>query len=78
MVPGMGHGRGGEGPNTFDMMAPLDVWVTTGKPPDRVVASHKTGEKVDRTRPLCAFPQVARYTGSGSIDDAANFVCRTP
>lgn len=78
MVPGMDHCRGGEGPNTFDMMSPLDVWVTTGKPPDRVVASHKTGEKVDRTRPLCAYPQVANYTGSGSIDDAANFVCRTP
>jgi feruloyl esterase len=79
MVPGMGHGLGtGEGPNVFDMMSPLDVWVTAGKPPDRVVASHKTGEKVDRTRPLCAYPQVARYTGSGSIDDAANFVCRTP
>src|SRR5262245_11975180 len=39
MVPGMDHCRGGEGPNTFDMMSPLDAWVTTGKPPDRVVAS---------------------------------------
>jgi feruloyl esterase len=79
MVPGMDHGLGtGEGPNVFDMMSPLDAWVTTGKPPNRVVASHKTGEQVDRTRPLCAYPQVARYTGSGSIDDAANFVCRTP
>lgn len=44
----------------------------------KVVASHSTNGKVDRTRPLCAYPQVARYTGTGSTDDAANFTCRLP
>ena len=41
-------------------------------------ASHSTDGKVDRTRPLCPYPQVASYKGTGSIDDAANFVCRAP
>jgi tannase/feruloyl esterase len=78
MVPGMGHCGGGEGPNTFDMMPALEQWVENGQTPARVVASHSTSGKVDRTRPLCAYPQVARYTGSGSTDDAANFTCRLP
>ena len=78
MVPGMGHCGGGEGPNTFDMMVPLEQWVEKGQAPTRVVASHSTNGKVDRTRPLCPYPQVARYTGTGSTDEAANFTCRLP
>lgn len=78
MVPGMGHCGGGDGPNTFDMMPALEAWVEHGQAPTRVVASHSTNGTVDRTRPLCAYPQVARYTGSGSTDDAANFICRLP
>ena len=78
MVPGMGHCRGGEGPNTFDMVAPLDQWVERGQAPTRIVASHSTGGKADRTRPLCPYPQVARYTGTGSTDEAENFTCRLP
>jgi feruloyl esterase len=78
MVPGMGHCRGGNGPNTFDMVSALEQWVENGKAPDRIVASHSTDGYVDRTRPLCPYPQVARYSGSGSIDDAANFTCRLP
>jgi Tannase and feruloyl esterase len=78
MVPGMGHCGGGEGPNTFDMMVPLEQWVEQGQAPARVVASHSTNGTVDRTRPLCAYPQVARYTGTGSTDEAANFTCRLP
>src|SRR4029077_6720354 len=78
MVPGMGHCGGGEGPNTFDMMPSLEQWVEKGQAPTRVVASHSTNGKVDRTRPLCAYPQVARYTGTGSTDEAANFTCRLP
>jgi feruloyl esterase len=77
MVPGMQHCNGGEGPNTFDMMAAIQPWVEQGKAPVQVIASHSTAGQVDRTRPLCPYPQVARYTGSGSIDDASNFVCRT-
>ena len=68
MVPGMGHCGGGEGPNTFDMMRRARA---VGRERDRrrraIVASHSTNGKVDRTRPLCPYPQVARYTGTGSI-----------
>jgi feruloyl esterase len=78
MVPGMGHCSGGEGPNRFDMVAPLDQWVEQRKAPARVVASHETGGQVDRTRPLCPYPQLAKYKGTGSTDDAANFVCTRP
>ena len=78
MIPGMGHCGGGEGPNSFDMMPALEQWVEKSEPPTRVLASHATGGKVDRTRPLCAYPQVARYTGAGSSDQAENFSCRMP
>jgi hypothetical protein len=44
--------------------------------PERVIASHKTDGKVDRTRPLCPYPQAASYKGSGSTDDAASFACK--
>ena len=75
MVPGMDHCGGGEGPNSFDSVGAMEQWVETANPPTRIVASHSAGAQVDRTRPLCAYPQVARYQGSGSIEDAANFVC---
>jgi len=52
--------------------------VEQNKTPEQIVASHMTNGKVDRTRPLCAYPQVAKYKGSGSIDDAANFSCKAP
>ena len=78
MAPGMGHCRGGEGPDTFDKVKALEDWVERGQAPTRLEASHSTNGRVDRTRPLCAYPQVARYTGTGSIDDAANFVCTAP
>ena len=76
MAPGMAHCGGGEGPNNFDAVSALEQWVEKGTAPDRILASHSTNGRVDRTRPLCPYPQVARYTGTGSIDDAANFVCR--
>jgi len=75
MVPGMNHCAGGEGPNSFDMVSPLEQWVEQRQAPARIVASHSTAGKVDRTRPLCAYPQVARYKGVGDINDAENFVC---
>ncbi|HEX3940949.1 MAG TPA: tannase/feruloyl esterase family alpha/beta hydrolase [Acidobacteriaceae bacterium] len=75
MAPGMGHCSGGEGPDSFDKIGPLEEWVEQGKAPSEIVAAHRTAGQVDRTRPLCAYPQSARYKGSGSIDDAANFVC---
>jgi feruloyl esterase len=76
MAPGMGHCTGGEGPDAFDMIAALEQWVEHGHAPDRIVASHATGGRVDRTRPLCPYPQTAVYNGTGSTDEAANFVCR--
>jgi feruloyl esterase len=47
-----------------------------GKAPDQIAASRLKDGAVDRTRPLCPYPQVATYKGSGSIDEEANFVCR--
>jgi len=76
MAPGMGHCGGGEGPNTFDMVDALERWVEHGKAPDQIPASHATNGVVDRTRPLCPHPQIATYKGTGSIDEAANFICR--
>jgi len=76
MMPGMAHCSGGEGPNTFDKVGTLDRWVEEGKAPESVIASHSTDGKIDRTRPLCSYPQTAKYKGTGSIDDAANFVCQ--
>ena len=78
MMPGMTHCAGGEGPNAFDKVAVLEQWVEHGQAPARIVASHSADGKIDRTRPLCPYPQVASYNGSGSINDAASFVCRTP
>jgi feruloyl esterase len=78
MEPGMGHCGGGEGPNVFDKVGAIEQWVEKSHAPDRIVASHMTNGKVDRTRPLCPYPQVAQYKGSGSVDDAANFVCKEP
>ena len=76
LVPGMGHCRGGEGTDTFDPVAALDQWVEQGVAPERIPASRVTNGAVDRTRPLCPYPQTAQYKGSGSTDDAANFVCK--
>ena len=75
MVPGMGHCGGGPGPNTFDMLAALDRWVVDGTAPEKIIASHSTNGTVDRTRPLCPHPQIAKWSGFGSTDDAAQFVC---
>ena len=74
-APGMAHCGGGEGPNVFDALTPLEQWREQGKAPASILATHATNGKVDRSRPLCPFPQVALYKGTGSIDDAANFVC---
>jgi feruloyl esterase len=76
MVPGMGHCGGGNGASTFDLVSALDGWRDGGRAPQQINASRVRDGKVDRTRPLCAWPAIARYTGTGSIDDAANFVCR--
>lgn len=76
MAPGMQHCAGGVGPNTFDAVTALEQWVENKVKPAQLVASHATKGVVDRTRPLCPYPQVASYKGSGSIDDASSFICR--
>jgi Tannase and feruloyl esterase len=75
LVPGMFHCGGGVGTDSFDRLHPLIEWVEHGAAPSRIVAQRILGGKVVRTRPLCAYPEVARYRGSGSIDDEASFVC---
>ena len=78
MVPGMGHCSGGDGPDTFDMVSALEAWVERGTPPAQITASKIVSGKVQRTRPLCPYPQQARYKGTGSLDDAASFACAGP
>ena len=78
MVPGMNHCRGGDGPNEFDLVGALEQWSEHGKAPDSLLATHRAAGKVDRTRPLCPYPQVAKYKGTGSTDEAANFQCVAP
>ena len=78
MAPGMGHCGGGEGPNAFDALTVMEAWVERDEAPDQIIASRTRDGAVDRTRPLCPYPQQAVYTGSGSTDEASNFVCRAP
>jgi len=75
MVPGMGHCGGGDGPNEFDMLAALEKWREQGKAPGEILASQRNDGHVIRTRPLCPYPQIAKYKGSGSVDRAENFAC---
>lgn len=75
VAPGMGHCGGGPGPNQFDALGALEQWVEHGTAPDKLIASHVTNGKVDRTRPLCLYPHVARYKGTGNLDEAASFAC---
>lgn len=77
-IPGMGHCFDGAGCDTFDKLGTIDKWVTHGVAPQRVEASKVDGGKVVRTRPLCAYPAVARYTGHGDIGNAASFACVVP
>jgi len=76
MVPGMAHCRGGDGTDRFDAISVLEQWVEKGRGPDSIIASRYVGDKVERTHPLCPYPQVAVYKGTGSTDDAANFACK--
>lgn len=78
MVPGMFHCGGGVGVNAFDPFTALVRWVERGEAPTTIPASRVVSGKTVRTRPLCAYPEVARYKGSGSTDEVANFVCSAP
>jgi feruloyl esterase len=78
MAPGMYHCSGGPGPNVFDALTPLVSWVEKGDAPETIIATkyvNDTPPAVEMTRPLCVFPKVAKYNGSGSTSIAANFTC---
>ena len=78
MMPGVAHCGGGVGPDRNDAVTAVIDWVEKGKAPDQLLASKVTSGQVVRTRPLCPYPQVARYRGQGSLDEAANFSCAAP
>jgi feruloyl esterase len=78
LMPGVDHCRGGEGPSDADYLTALEQWVEHGKAPETLVASKPLPGGAKRTRPLCAYPNVAKYSGTGSTDDAANFACVAP
>jgi feruloyl esterase len=78
MVPGMAHCGGGVGPDRNDAVTAVIDWVEKGQAPDHLIATKVTNGQPVRTRPLCPYPQVARYKGQGSIDDAASFSCVVP
>ena len=78
MVPGMYHCAGGPGPNVFDAITPLVNWAENGVAPETILATkfvNNTPPAVEMTRPLCVYPKVARYIGSGPANMAANFTC---
>jgi feruloyl esterase len=78
MAPGMQHCGGGPGPNQFNVMGALERWRESGSAPEQIVAARVANNRVEMTRPLCPYPQVAQYKGLGSTNDAANFACKTP
>jgi feruloyl esterase len=91
LIPGMNHCSGGPCTDQFDMVDALVDWVEQGLAPDRIIATARGEGNVggeneelpadwapDRTRPLCPYPQFAKYSGSGDLDDAASFICEAP
>ncbi len=78
LVPGMEHCGGGTGPNQFNALAALERWRESGIVPDRIVAARVSENRVQMTRPLCPYPQAARYSGVGGTNDAGNFTCTAP
>lgn len=76
-IPGMNHCQGGPATDRFDAFTALVNWVEKKMPPEKILATAGPATPwPNRTRPLCPYPAFARYKGSGSIEDAANFVCR--
>lgn len=79
MFPGMNHCGGGPSTSQFDALTPLVHWVEYGQAPDSIIGTAPASTPwPGRTRPICAYPDQARYVGSGSIEDAANFRCERP
>lgn len=76
MVPGMMHCSGGAGTDQFNKMAVIERWREANQAPDQIIAEHVRNGQVDMSRPLCPYPQVAVYKGTGSTNDAASFSCK--
>jgi feruloyl esterase len=84
MAPGMMHCGGGPGPNNFDAVASVAQWRERNRAPETIIAARyaapttagvSPGEPLS-TRPLCAYPKVAHWSGKGSPDEAKNYLCR--
>jgi feruloyl esterase len=78
MVPGMAHCSGGPGLNTGDFLQSLELWVEKGIAPAQIPARRVEKDTTVMTRPLCPYPQTARFNGTGDGKDAANFTCADP
>ena len=80
LMPGVGHCSGGVGPDQADFLGAIERWREKGEAPAQITATRTAGRGGARalSRPLCPHPQVARYKGAGSTDDAANFACGEP
>lgn len=91
LMPGVGHCGGGVGPDQADFLGAIERWKEQSVAPDRITAVRPAGRggrgpssegvggpATPMSRPLCPFPQVARFNGSGSTDDASNFTCVAP
>jgi feruloyl esterase len=78
LAPGVSHCAGGPGPQPDGQFEAVVRWVEESKAPDTLRAVRRENGAVIRTRPLCPFPSIAKYKGTGSTDDAANFACASP
>jgi hypothetical protein len=79
LAPGVDHGFRGPGATPVGRLEAIIRWVEEGTPPDKLMAERRDGSgKVTRTRPLFPYPQVTKYKGSGSTDEAENFVSSSP
>ena len=91
LMPGVGHCGGGVGPDQADFLGAMERWREQGVAPGQIIATRPAGRggqppspdgfggsRTPMSRPLCPHPQVARYNGSGSTDDAKSFNCVAP
>ena len=76
LAPGVGHCSGGAGPQPTGLLEALVKWVEEKRAPETLEAQKREGNAVVRTRPLCQYPQVAKYKGTGSTDEAGSFDCK--
>jgi feruloyl esterase len=80
LLPGVAHCGGGVGPDQADFLGAMERWREQGVAPGQITASRNSGRSglTPMSRPLCPFPQVAKYKGTGSTDEAGNFSCSAP